>query len=1091
MGKKVLAFLLLFCLSLGVTIAQISKVTGVVISEEDDSPIVGASILVKGTTVGALTDLDGKFVLTNIPANSKTIVVSYVGMETQELEIRPDMKIFMKGDTQMLDEVVVTVAYGTAKKSSLTGAISSVNKEQIEMRPVSSVTSALEGTTSGVQINSTYGQPGEGPSIRIRGIGTVNGSSDPLYVIDGMPFGGNISDLNPNDIESISVLKDAASCALYGNRASNGVILITTKRGTSDKMSFELKINQGSYTRGIKEYSRTNPYQFMEASWQNMKNVRMSAGDDAATAAAYATNNLISESLYLNIFNKPDTELFDATGHMVSDAQILPGYADDLDWYDAAIRHGYRQEYTVSGNMATDKTSAYFSLGYLDENGYARNSDFNRLSARTSLTFTPKPWLKAGLNLSGTHQITNATNGDSADSYTNIFMYARQIAPIYPVHLHNADGSYRYDEFGALQYDPGYYVNDDGVTVDTRNQYVDRHVVWENELDMDKTYRNTLEGIAFVDIKFLKDFTFSLKGDLNVRNSENQTYNNATIGDGKGNSGRAKRVRYRYKNYTVQEQLSWNHLFGKHFVDVLLAHENYDYNYSYEYGYKTTEVFSNKTYLSNFTNITSLDGYDTTYRTESYLGRVRYNFDDKYNLEASFRRDGSSRFYKDNRWGNFGSVGANWMISREDFMKSLDWVNSLKLRANWGQVGNDAGASYYGYMALYTADQNANKGAYYLSQYPNPDLKWETSEAWGVALEGRLFDRWNISLEYFDKRNKDLLFDVYLPLSAGANTSGSAEATITKNLGTISNRGFEINTDVDVYRSKDWRINFAANATFLKNEIIKLPDQNKDGIVSGNYKIVEGKSRYEFYLPTFAGVDQMTGNSMYVADLDTYWVTLPDGSTVGGNHKTSLSEDITDYVTEINGKYYVNNTSYALREFQGSALPTVYGSFTGTFSYKSLTLSALFTYSLGGKVYDGVYASLMSTSSSPSNLHSDIMKAWTSVPEGMTENSVDRLDPNGVPQINNTMSSTNNAASSRWLTSADYLVLKNLTLSYNLPKSLLRPIGVEGIALSASCENMFTFTARQGMNPQQSFSGSQSNYLVTPRVFSFGINIKL
>lgn len=235
MGKKVLAFLLLFCLSLGVTIAQISKVTGVVISEEDDLPIVGASILVKGTTVGALTDLDGKFVLTNIPANSKTIVVSYVGMETQELEIRPDMKIFMKGDTQMLDEVVVTVAYGTAKKSSLTGAISSVNKEQIEMRPVSSVTSALEGTTSGVQINSTYGQPGEEPSIRIRGIGTVNGSSDPLYVIDGMPFGGNISDLNPNDIESISVLKDAASCALYGNRASNGVILITTKRGTSDR----------------------------------------------------------------------------------------------------------------------------------------------------------------------------------------------------------------------------------------------------------------------------------------------------------------------------------------------------------------------------------------------------------------------------------------------------------------------------------------------------------------------------------------------------------------------------------------------------------------------------------------------------------------------------------------------------------------------------------------------------------------------------------------------------------------------------------------------------------------------------------------
>lgn len=1089
MKKRVLFSLACLFLWAGMAIAQVSRITGVVVSAEDNEPIVGASVLVKGTTIGTITDVDGKYSIDNVPASAKTLVVSFVGMATQEIGIRPVLRIMMKNDAQLLGEVVVTVAYGSAKKSSLTGAISSVNKEQIEMRPTTSVVSALEGTTSGVQINSTMGQPGADPSIRIRGIGTVNGSSTPLYVIDGVPFGGNISDINPVDIESISVLKDAASCALYGNRASNGVILITTKHGTSDKISMDLRVNQGSYTRGIKEYSRTNPYQFMEASWQNMKNARMSAGDDVAAAALYASQNLVSETLYLNIFNKADDALFDTNGNLVVGTEILPGYADDLDWYDASTRAGYRQEYTLSGNMATDKSNIYFSLGYLDENGYAKNSDFNRLSARTSVSFTPAKWLKAGLNLAGTHQISNATNGngDGSSSFTNVFMYARQIAPIYPVHLHNADGSYQYDKTGGFQYDPGYYTNREGEEISTRNQYVDRHVVWENELNLDKTYRNTLQGIAYMDIKFLKDFTFTIKGDLNVRNSENQSYDNAVIGDGKGNSGRAKRVRYRYKNYTAQELLNWNHTFDKHFLDIMVAHENYYYNYSYEYGFKTTEVFTGKPNMSNFTNITSLTGYDNDYRTESYLGRIRYNYDDKYNLEVSFRRDGSSRFSEENRWGNFGSVGANWMVTQEKFMKSLTWINSLKLRANWGQVGNDAGAGYYGYMPLYTASQNANLGAYYLTQYENKELKWETGEAWGVAVEARFFDRWNFNVEYFDKRNKDLLFDVYLPLSAGSNNSDSASGTITKNLGTIANRGFEINTDVDVYRSRNWKVNISANASFIRNKIMKLPGQNKEGIISGNYKIVEGKSRYEFFLPTFIGVDQLTGNSLYTVDLEKNFIKTGSGTVIGNEGGTDITED----AIKIGDTYYVNNTTYALKEFQGSALPKVYGSFAGNVSYKSLSLSAIFTYSLGGKTYDGVYASLMSTGSSPGNMHADIMNSWKQAPEGMTETSPGRIDTKGIPQINNTMSTYNNASSSRWLTSSDYLVLKNITLSYVLPRSWVKNIGLQNVGVNITCENLFTVTARQGMNPQQSFSGSQSNYLVTPRVFSVGVNIKL
>lgn len=996
------------------------------------------------------------------------------------------MKIYMTSDSKSLDEVVVQVAYGAAKKSTLTGAVTQVDSKQIEVRPVSSVTSALEGTTSGVQINSTYGQPGEEPSIRIRGFGTVNGSATPLYVLDGVPFGGNISDLNSNDIESITVLKDAASCALYGNRASNGVILITTKRGKGEKMAFNLKVNQGTYSRGIKEYKVLNAKEFMETSWLNLRNSRISAGDDQATANAYASKNLINDELYLNIYNKADDQLFDANGKLVSDAQILDGYADDLDWYDNAIRDGYRQEYNFSGSQASAKSDYYFSVGYLNEKGYVTNSDFDRLTGRAAMNFRPKKWLNTGFTISGSHQKSNITNGNSTASYTNAFMFCRDIAPIYPVHLHNADGSYQLDSFGNKQYDSGSYTDENGNPVLTRNQYQDRHVIWENELNENKSFRNTIQSSAYMDLKFLNDFTFTVKGELNVRNNENRTYNSALIGDGKGNNGRTSRSIYRYKNYTFQQQLNWNHTFGNHTVGVLLGHENYSYFYDYTYIYKTNQTFAGQDNLDNFTNLTNGSGYSNRYRTESYLGRVRYDYQEKYNVEASFRRDGSSRFAKESRWGNFGSIGASWVVTKEDFMKPITWVNNLKLRADYGLVGNDAGAGYYSYMALYASKQNHNKGAYYLSQLANTKLKWETGASFGIGVDARLFNRWNISAEYFDKRNKDLLFNVYLPLSAGATSSSSAEATITENMGTISNRGFEINTDVDIFKNKDWTVNLSANASFIKNKIVELPEQDKDGIISGIYKIAEGKSRYEFFTYTYVGVDQMTGNSLYKANLENYHVTTADGQTVGN----ADGNDISKYVTQIGNEYYVNNTSYALKEYHGSAIPKVYGSFAPSVRYKDLSLSLMFTYSIGGKVYDAVYSSLMSTGTSPSNYHKDILKSWSEIPSGMTEDSQDRIWYGGIPQINSSMTSTNNATSSRWLTDASYLVLKNINMSYSLPKAWVNALTLESIRLNLSCENAFTCTKRRGMNPQQSFDGYQYNYLVTPRVFTIGVDVK-
>ncbi len=1086
MERKLSVMLIaVFCLLFGGKALAQSTVSGTVFSSEDDSPIIGASIKIQGTKMGAATDIDGKFRLENVKKGA-TLVVTYIGMQTKTVKAGENMKIYLTSDSKSLDEVVVQVAYGAAKKSTLTGAVTQVDSKQIEVRPVSSVTSALEGTTSGVQINSTYGQPGEEPSIRIRGFGTVNGSATPLYVLDGVPFGGNISDLNSNDIESITVLKDAASCALYGNRASNGVILITTKRGKGEKMAFNLKVNQGTYSRGIKEYKMLNAKEFMETSWLNLRNSRISAGDDQATANAYASKNLINDELYLNIYNKADDQLFDANGKLVSDAQILDGYADDLDWYDNAIRDGYRQEYNFSGSQASAKSDYYFSVGYLNEKGYVTNSDFDRLTGRAAMNFHPKKWLNTGFTISGSHQKSNITNGNSSASYTNAFMFCRDIAPIYPVHLHNADGSYQLDSFGNKQYDSGSYTDENGNPVLTRNQYQDRHVIWENELNENKSFRNTLQSSAYMDLKFLNDFTFTVKGELNVRNNENRTYNSALIGDGKGNNGRTKRTIYRYKNYTFQQQLNWNHTFGNHTVGVLLGHENYSYFYDYTYIYKTNQTFAGQDNLDNFTNLTNGSGYSNRYRTESYLGRIRYDYQEKYNVEASFRRDGSSRFAKESRWGNFGSIGASWVVTKEDFMKPISWVNNLKLRADYGLVGNDAGASYYSYMALYASNQNHNKGAYYLSQLANTKLKWETGASFGIGVDARLFNRWNISAEYFDKRNKDLLFDVYLPLSAGATSSSSAEATITENMGTISNRGFEINTDVDIFKNKDWTVNFSANASFIKNKIVELPEQDKDGIISGIYKIAEGKSRYEFFTYTYVGVDQMTGNSLYKANLENYHVTTADGQTVGN----ADGNDISKYVTQIGNEYYVNNTSYALKEYHGSAIPKVYGSFAPSVRYKDLSLSLMFTYSIGGKVYDAVYSSLMSTGTSPSNYHKDILKSWSEIPSGMTEDSQDRIWYGGIPQINSSMTSTNNATSSRWLTDASYLVLKNINMSYSLPKAWVNALTLESIRLNLSCENAFTCTKRRGMNPQQSFNGYQYNYLVTPRVFTIGVDVK-
>ncbi|WP_170154410.1 SusC/RagA family TonB-linked outer membrane protein [Mangrovibacterium diazotrophicum] len=1053
----------------------VRNVKGLVLDEYGE-PVPGATVVLTGKSGGTVTDMKGEFSL-SVPQDVTSLSVSFIGFTTSEVDIsgKETVTIVLKENVVGVDEVLV-VAYGTAKKESLTGAVAAIDSKTIEGRAVTNVSSILEGNAVGVQVNNTYGEPGSEPTIRIRGFSSVNGSNEPLYVLDGVPFGGNISDLNPQDIESISVLKDAASSALFGNRASNGVILITTKKGKSkgNAANLNLNINQGVFARGIKEYERLGADDFMEVMWKGYRNYLMSSqGDDYPTtelANAEATSTLVDTYLKYNIYNKANDALFDGEGNLVSDAKVLSGY-DDLDWFDYIERLGYRQDYSVSGSGGTDVSNYYLSAGYLDEKGYVEYSDFKRFNGRANVSVTPRDWVDASLSIAGSHQISNNTTGDAdnASLYINPFNYARNMAPIYPVYLHDmSTGEYLLDEEGNKQYDSGNEYS--------RPQNLGRHVIWENELNMDRTYRNTMQSAANMNIKFLKNFKFTLNGDLNLRNSENQTYNNATIGDGAGNNGRAKRVFYRYKNYTFQQQLSWARDFGLHHVDFLAGHENYSYNYSYTYGYKTTETFTGGTELNNFTDITSLTGYQNNYRTESYLSRGRYDYDGKYYFDASFRRDGSSRFKDGMRWGNFWSAGGGWIVSKEDFFSSISHVvDYLKLRASYGEVGNDASVDYYGYMALYEVSQNANLGAVYKSQNPADDIQWETSSSFGVALESRILDRIGLTVEYFDKRSKDLLFDVNLPLSAGATSTSDAEATVYQNLGSVSNRGVEFDVNIDLLKNRDLKWKLGINGTVLKNKIVKLPEQNKDGIINGTKRYLEGHGVYDFWMYQFVGVDQMTGMSLYEANLEDYTTeTIPE-----------------DYLVQIGDDYYTTYTTYAKKDWSGSAIPDIFGSLSTSLNYKNFDFSVLCTYSLGGKTYDSSYRSLMSVGSTPSAVHKDVLKSWDGVPDGMTESSANRIDPNGVPIIDYGLSTYTNSESSRFLQDASYLVVKNVSLGYHFPKSITNKLDISNLAVNLSVENLATLTKLQGMNPQQSFSGINSNAFVTARVFSLGINVKL
>lgn len=1061
MRKLVTMFLclLLSCVQL---MAQNRTVTGKVTDEKDGTPITGVSVTVQGVT-GTVTGSDGTFRIV-VPASAKNIEFSYVGYASQKLSISDNLKVSLKREDANLDEVVV-VAYGTAKKETLTGSVGQIKAADYAKRPLTNVTAAIEGAVPGVVTSTANGQPGSGISIRVRGFGSINATSEPLFVVDGVPYIGGTSNINPDDVESTTILKDAAATALYGSRAANGVVMITTKKGRKGRNNISVRALQGVVTRGLPEYDRLNAYQYYPILWEAYRNSLVYPASGAAisldsasrVASGLTTRTGIQGLLSYNPFNVPNNAIVGVDGKINANAQLI--YGDDLDWTKDLMRNGTRKDYSINFSGGADKTDYFFSMGYLNESGYTIRSDFERFSARLNLNVQPLSWFKTGLNISGNHSISNTASDGGSTSFVNPFFYSRNIGPIYPVYAHNmTTGEYLLDGTGKRFWDLGNMGGTSGVPNRPSGGFAGRHALAETVLNEQNFRRTVVSARQYADITFLRDFKFTNNVSVDFQNQYDGSFENTLVGDG-APAGRSDRTTSMSTGLVLSQILNYGRRIGSsHRIDALIGHESFNQFDQGQRGFKQGQSLSGNTELNNFTTINSATSYLDRYRIESFFSRVNYDFKGKYFASASIRRDGNSRFARESRWGTFWSIGGGWNIDKEDFMKSATWINVLKLRGSYGVVGVADGIGFYAYQGLYSFANNANEPGIVQSQtaFLNRELTWETNKQFDIGVDFGFFkNRINGSLEFYNRTSADLLFAVPQPLSSGA-------LTVNQNTATMYNRGVELQLNGDIVRGKDITWNMGVNLSTVTNRITKMPASVPE-FITGTKKYAAGNSIFDYWLRSYYGVDPTDGAALYVAEN-----TTPGATVRVLTNKEGKSDTVTTAIA--NGKFAKH----------GSSIPDLYGSFTQSIRYKDFTLSALFTFQIGGKTYDALYQSLMSSGNYGGALHVDIQKRWQK-PGDVTD--VPRMDAGRTADFGPT--------SSRFLVDASYLNIRTINLSYNLPKSLVSKMKVNNGQFFVSVENVAFFSKRKGMNNQQAFSGVTSNAYPPARVFTAGFTLNL
>lgn len=1023
------------------------KITGT-IKDNNGDPVIGASIQIKNTGIGTITDYNGQFSLSNVPENG-ILIISYIGYGTEEIPVnkKKNLQIVMKENTKQLEEIVV-VAYGTAKKSSFTGSAEVVKQDRIEKRVVADVSKALEGTVAGVQSTSGSGQPGSGASMVIRGFGSISASNTPLYVVDGVPFDGALNTINPNDIESVTVLKDASAGALYGSRGANGVVMITTKRGERDdnQISINLKANWGISSRAIPKYETVNEAEYLELAFEAYKNELiytegidpLLAGTQAIEVMKGMAKGVLGYNEEYNPFNMPLQELINPiTGKINPTAQLK--YHED--WKDELSNHNpLRQEYQLSVTGGNKKTQYMISMGYLDEVGLLQTTEFERYTGRVNIDTQAKKWFKTGFNASFAQTSTNY-NSASGSVISNLWYTSQIMAPIYPVYEHNTDGSLKTDANGNKIYDYG----------KNRIALANSNAIALLHEDKENNTRDNLSARTYIQLStnddeygIFKGFSLMANLGLDYFNTHEMSYSNPYTGNAATTAGSLTKAVQRQLSYTFNQLLTYQRNIRSHSLDVMIGHEYYELKQQFLGAQKTGFPFGGLYELSAAATLSGASSQTDKYAIESFLSRVNYNFAQKYYFSASFRTDGSSRFHKDSRWGKFWSLGTSWRISEESFMKKYDWVNNLTLKASFGSQGNDNIGSYYAYQSLYNMGlSNGSLNGAGINSLENKDLKWEKNENLNIGIEARLFNRLSLTAEFFNKHTKDLLLNMPKATSSGFDAYPA-------NIGSMRNMGLDVTVTVDILKNSDLKWTLIAMGSHIRNKILKLAD--KPEIISGSNIFKEGETVNSFYLPISAGVDPLTGNQLY-------WVDHDKNSNIVSKYKT---DDVTLTANS--------------REIVGNRIPDLYGSITNDFSYKGIDFSILTTYSIGGEMLDGVYGSMMNVGYKGYVWHKNALRRWQ--------------QPGDITDIPKIMWDQQLRVTDKDLINASYFAIKNITLGYTFPKDWLTKIKMDNIRVYATANNLALFSHLKGMDPQYNFTGTVG-YTYTPsRTYSIGIDIK-
>jgi len=1039
--KKLFLLLIAICaISLGMSAQQVVRGQ---VTDANGEPLIGATVQPIGGGNGTATDFNGEFSL-NLPYEVKMVRVSYVGYETQELPVLPNMAITLGDSGTDLDEVMV-VAYGTAKKSSYTGSAEAVTNKKLELRPVTDATKALEGNVAGLEITSS-GQPGSSGVIHIRGYGSINAYSTPLYVVDGAPYDGQLSSINPSDIESMTVLKDASAAALYGARGANGVVMITTKKGVEGRSNVMWRSTLGWSSRATKRYDMVDQKEWVQLYYEGLRNGYIENGyswDQAEAQARKSLNDELGGELYNPFKNYTWATIIDpATGQVRSDAES----AWDEDWYDSVIRNNaLRHEHVLQITGGTERAQYLMSLGYLNEDGILKTTNYERYTGRANLSTQVTDWFAANINASLAHSMQNFNDYDDT-STSNPWYTAQFINPLFPVYLKNLDGTNNLDADGNLQYDWG-----EGGRPGSLSDFNSLGMLMLDKANNKRDAAGLRTGITLgSDLEkygWLQGLKFTTTFNVDYQNRLYMRYMNAQHGNQKNAGGMLTKANYRTQSYTFNQLLNWDRTFGEHTFGLTAGHEWYAYKLEYLTAARTNLV-EGIYELRPATTIYDADSYSDNYRIDSWLGRINYNYGGRYFLSASLRQDKSSRFHPDHNKGTFWSVGANWRVSGENFMKNVGWINNLSIKASYGEQGNDMLSTYYAWQSLYDLSYaNANNIGGLVTSLENREVSWETSQNFNAGFDAIMFNhRLQLNFEFYNRKAKDLLLEKPMPLSTGFDS-------YLANVGDMRNRGIEASVRVTPVRTADFEWNITAMATVNRNKVLKLTDENPQ-IVTGSRVIEEGYPIYTYYMVRSAGVDPATGAPLYWAyDFDE------DGNKVAG------SEYITDSYADATG----------CKEYLGSRQADVYGSFGTDLTFKGFTLSVLTGWSIGGKILESIYQGNMDLWYISSSWHKNALRRWQK--------------PGDVTDVARIEIGASRHVTDNYLIDASYFAIKNISLAYALPTKWISKIGMTGARIFGSVDNLALWSHLDGMDPQYNYTGG-TNYDYSPnRTYTVGIEL--